>query len=596
MGPVRSLPSLEATAAVIAAVVFLGMFVWHAAVEPVDHGYIRYLAIADGMVRSGDWVVQHLDGRIYLDKPPFFPWLVALPGVLFGHVPAWAQHAPNLLAALLLTAWTQAAGARLFGSRAAGLVAAGVTLTSYRIQVALHDERLDLLFAALLTGVFYHGFVALTAGAPGWRRAAQFGAGGILLACATLTKGPVALALALPGVLVFAAGSRRLRVLASRDALVGAMAFVAVSLPWFLLLLHRLGQEELRSAIAATRFFTRFQGPFHYAAHIHEELAPWSLFLPVLVAAWVWRIRPAWPREGRWFVACWTLGVLVVLHLIAAKHPRYLLPAFPALALLLASLWYGPGEGVQRSLPLRLRSLATTLLLVVLAVASAGALVGLLWIPLARGVIGPMAAAVLAVAGFAILRSGGEPLRRLQALLACSLLVWAGVDGVRAWNFQRAPCWPGARRALAGVPADAVLGTLALDETRRLEVSFAADRAVREIVSASRLKRWGKGPAPAGGRWLVTTPDASAHLAADPTLAVRPMGRFCLHRERRVLLRLEKAPEPSPVESRFPPAAALKREAISQAGSTRRPGWSWSCSPTRTLAGEERGDAPSAEA
>jgi 4-amino-4-deoxy-L-arabinose transferase-like glycosyltransferase len=36
------------------------------------------------MVNGGDWVLMHINGRIYADKPPLFFWLIGLSSYLWG--------------------------------------------------------------------------------------------------------------------------------------------------------------------------------------------------------------------------------------------------------------------------------------------------------------------------------------------------------------------------------------------------------------------------------------------------------------------------------------------------------------------------------
>src|SRR3954470_9331642 len=83
--------------------------------EP-DEG--RYAQIPKEMLARGDWVVPHLQGQPYLDKPPLLYWLVMLSYQAFGVseaaarlVPALAVHATILLVYLL--------GRRSLGERSA---------------------------------------------------------------------------------------------------------------------------------------------------------------------------------------------------------------------------------------------------------------------------------------------------------------------------------------------------------------------------------------------------------------------------------------------------------------------------------------------
>src|ERR1700722_5121725 len=87
----------------------------------------RYAELPREMLLRGDFVVPHLDGEPYLDKPPLFYWLVAAAYKVFGVgagtarlVPALALHGTILLVYLF--------GTRRFGERAALWGALGLML------------------------------------------------------------------------------------------------------------------------------------------------------------------------------------------------------------------------------------------------------------------------------------------------------------------------------------------------------------------------------------------------------------------------------------------------------------------------------------
>src|SRR4051794_22147018 len=89
--------------------------------EP-DEG--RYAEIAREMLAGGDWVVPHLQGEPYLDKPPLLYWLVALGYRAFGVSAAAARLGPALAVhgAVLVT---DLFGPRVVGGRAGRGGAAG---------------------------------------------------------------------------------------------------------------------------------------------------------------------------------------------------------------------------------------------------------------------------------------------------------------------------------------------------------------------------------------------------------------------------------------------------------------------------------------
>jgi len=79
----------------------------------------RNAEVAREMVETGDWVTPHLDGVVYLDKPPAFFWAVALSYLSFG-VSEWSARAPSAFSALGLIALVAWFARRQMGNAAAG--------------------------------------------------------------------------------------------------------------------------------------------------------------------------------------------------------------------------------------------------------------------------------------------------------------------------------------------------------------------------------------------------------------------------------------------------------------------------------------------
>ena len=62
-----------------------------------NHDYVRHAEVAREMIRSGEWVVPHLNGEVYIDKPPLVFWLIALPSSIYGGVTPFLARLPSVL-------------------------------------------------------------------------------------------------------------------------------------------------------------------------------------------------------------------------------------------------------------------------------------------------------------------------------------------------------------------------------------------------------------------------------------------------------------------------------------------------------------------
>jgi 4-amino-4-deoxy-L-arabinose transferase-like glycosyltransferase len=299
---------------------------WFPLVDP-DEG--RNAEVAAEMAAGGDFVVPHLAGVPYLDKPPGLFALGALAVRAFGRVP-FAARLPAIVTWLLLLLALAHAARRLTGEahawRTLALLAAA-PLAAVLAAYVIFDMPLTLCVTVVWLGLA----LELEHGATRGRRLAMFAAVGL----GVLFKGPVMLAWALGGSL---AGALLLRSAAPLRWLGWAPGWlVALGLPglWFAAALQR-HPEYLRYAFLeeslerlTTRSFDRHQPWWFVPAVFLGGALPWSLVTP-------WR-RPAGvaARLGAGFV----LFAAVFFSLSQSKLVTYLLPAFPPLAWWAAECW-----------------------------------------------------------------------------------------------------------------------------------------------------------------------------------------------------------------------------------------------------------------
>lgn len=316
----------------------------------------RYATLALHVLQSGDWVTPRLNGFLYFEKPPLVYWAGALAFKWFG-INEFAARLWPMLCELGCVAAVGWATARWWGSSAAlRAVAIGgsMVLIVGNGQFLDVDVSLNLGLTLTLCGVLNGLSPAVTANQR--RRALLLAWLGMALA--TLSKGPIGIVIPACSLLTYSAVSmlrgRRseLRCLwASLEWARGLPLFLALTLPWFIVVSWRNpGFAE---------FFFVHEHLMRYLSTVHHREGGIGYFVPVLLlGAMPWTTllaRRAWsdwrgklksaPEAGQalvqpsTFLWCWCGFVFVFFSLSGSKLPSYILPMFPALAILAASSW-----------------------------------------------------------------------------------------------------------------------------------------------------------------------------------------------------------------------------------------------------------------
>ncbi|HTV50472.1 MAG TPA: glycosyltransferase family 39 protein [Steroidobacteraceae bacterium] len=301
----------------------------------------RYAEIPREMLVSGDWVVPHIDALVYIEKPPLQYWASALGYELFGLSDWSARLYAGLmgLATVLLTGWL---AQRLWGA-VAGYRAAIVCASSMLLMLMSHQLTLDMGLTFFTTLTLAAFCVAQDARTPEPRRSrwmllAWAGAAG-----AFLTKGLVAGALPVLVLIIYTAWQRDARPWRRLALLPGVALFALLVLPWLIAIEHRVPQFF--------QFFFVREHLQRYLTRIEARYQPWWFFLEVLAIGclpWLlptlrallndWRAtRARGEFDVRRLLWVWCLTVLVFFSASDSKLIPYILPLFPALALLIGS-------------------------------------------------------------------------------------------------------------------------------------------------------------------------------------------------------------------------------------------------------------------
>ena len=290
------------------------------------------------MLIDGQWLVTHVNGVVNSHKPPLFFWLIALFSIPFGAVTELTARLPSALAALGTLVLVMRLGRRWFGSGTAAV--AGLLLTtSYMFWDKARWSQIDSLLCFLIWAAL-SAFEAWRAGDADGRRAGMifWAAAGL----AVLAKGPVGLLLPLGIVIVELAVERDLGALRRFAPLAGPAVFIAVTGAWALA--ATLWGPADYSVVGALRehFLERGMHGMHhvrpfwyYAERLPLSLLPWTGLLPgALVLAWRQRRTTA----GLRFSLVAAAFVVVFFSISTEKRDLYVLPAVPAIALMMAAL------------------------------------------------------------------------------------------------------------------------------------------------------------------------------------------------------------------------------------------------------------------
>lgn len=319
----------------------------------------RYAEIPREMLVTGNWLTPHLNGVIYLEKPPLQYWATAAAFTLFGQH-NWTARLWTALTGFagLLVVW--GTGRRLFGKRA-GLLSALILASSFLYLGLGHINTLDM-------GVTFFMTLALCGFLLAQDRPEQVGRrrGWMLLAWAAmagafLSKGLIGLLLPGGVLVLYTLWQRDWRLWSRLHLVTGLALFLLLALPWLVL--------EARAVPGFLKFFFITQQFARYLTKVANRYQPWWWFVPILVLGIVpWLIPMLEVVATRWraaaargqfdpqrFLWLWAVFIFAFFSFSDSKLAQYILPILPALALLMGdAISRNEGRGLRWTVALSL--------------------------------------------------------------------------------------------------------------------------------------------------------------------------------------------------------------------------------------------------
>ncbi len=309
------------------------------------------------MLLAGNWWVPMFNGDYRFDKPILIYWLLIPLDAMFG-VNEWTARLPSAMAisGLVIVIWKMTL--RLLGDQKAALMAATFFVTTIHIIVIAHaavpDPLLMLTLGFALPAfliVYLEGREKPTSSMP-WLLLTAY----IALGLGVLAKGPIAGLMPLLIVGAFVTLTKQWNNWRLFHPWKGALIVMLVALPWYITVGVLTDGEWLKGFLFhhnLDRFTGSLQGhhgfPGLYILSYLLGWFPWTGFLAAILVFGAWRLKSLREQPVRLFMLCW-IGMFIVFFSIARTQlPNYILPAFPAAAILMAHAWlYATQELKQR--------------------------------------------------------------------------------------------------------------------------------------------------------------------------------------------------------------------------------------------------------
>jgi 4-amino-4-deoxy-L-arabinose transferase-like glycosyltransferase len=363
--------------------IYVGTSGWPPLLDSSDAGHAE---AAREMLQSHNWVILHIDGIRYLEKPPLQYWLVATSYAVFGAT-AFATRFPLALAVVALVLMVYVFGRRWFGERA-GFYAGLVMCTSPGVFLFTRIMIPEAIYALFFTATFYLFLRAWQGTMPArkgyWSAAA-------LIALAVLTRSLIGIVFPVGIIFCFLLATGELKKWRRLPLISSAIVFLIVALPWH---------------IAAIFSGRGFFGGFFYFYFINEQIFralgwryprdyeavplwlwiaenivwffPWIVFLPSgirEIPRWrEWRSKLDERGQALALLTIWALFIFLFFSWTKSRMEYYSFSAWPAIAILL-------GVGLERAESRSARWLPRAqAALAAVGMVIAGILAGMLWI------------------------------------------------------------------------------------------------------------------------------------------------------------------------------------------------------------------------
>lgn len=324
---------------IIGSVAFLLYFIFLGSYPLTIPDEGRYSDIVRIMLQSGNYVTPLLNGIPFLDKPPLYFWIQTFFARLIG-LNEWGLRLWPVIIAVIGCIATYLAGRRLFNRRT-GWLGAIILGTNLLYFVMAHVANIDLTVAIFISISLLLSLIALEKTEQNTR---YFYLAYLFAALAILTKGLIGIVFPAMIIGLWILILNQWKTIKQMHLFTGMLLIVVICAPWFILaehenpgFLHYFFYTQQVYRYVATEFNSHY-GAWFYPALILIGTLPWTFSV---VPALIRKTKLTWQSPQRHrkqlFLLIWVISITVFFSIPISKPLSYILPVFPAIALITAS-------------------------------------------------------------------------------------------------------------------------------------------------------------------------------------------------------------------------------------------------------------------
>ena len=303
------------------------------------------------VVESGNYLIPTYNYQPRLKKPPLATWLIAGSYKLWG-VNEWASRLPAAWAAALIIYLTYLIGKQWY-QESIGLFAALILATMLKFMIYVRQFSGDILLTFFVTLTLL--LLARASTEPVGKSQYLYKLlAYITIGLGILDKGIIAIAIPLTIMGLFMLITRQWGLLKLIVSPTGYIVMMAIGFSWYLLMYQQYGGQFIKVNIiqeTVQRYTSDSLGgkPIYYYIQIYlAETLPWSLFtIPALAYWYYWLKRELSQLKQRELKSClpllplvWFGFILIFFSLSIGKRAVYILPLYPAAALMISHYWH----------------------------------------------------------------------------------------------------------------------------------------------------------------------------------------------------------------------------------------------------------------